>query len=200
MLCCLLCLLSVVLITLSSCDFENIFSAHFEEHKHTYSNIWSSDDNYHWHGATCGHNTQVSDKAAHTWDDGMLQNTEKCGDGAIVVFTCTTCGKTKQEIPAKCEYEEKEVKLATCTQVGYITYICKVCSHTCIADFVNAIGHNYEDSATIQHASCTLEGIYEQTCANCKDVKRYSQNALGHSIDEAEFTNKSGMGDCPFRF
>ena len=117
MLCSLLCLLSVFLITLSSCDLQNILPSYIGGHKHTYSNTWSSDDNYHWHNATCGHNTQVSDKTAPAWDNGVLQNTEKCGEGAIVAFTCTTCGKTKQEIPTKCEYEAKEIKLATCTQV-----------------------------------------------------------------------------------
>lgn len=40
-------------------------------HIHTYSDKWSSDDNYHWHASTCGH--EDKDKEAHDFDDGWVQ-------------------------------------------------------------------------------------------------------------------------------
>ena len=39
-------------------------------HEHTYSQTWSSNSVYHWHAATCEHNTLVADKAEHTFADG----------------------------------------------------------------------------------------------------------------------------------
>ena len=43
---------------------------------HSFSDAWTSDDTYHWHASTCGHNI-VSDKAGHTYESGV----------------CTVCGK-----------------------------------------------------------------------------------------------------------
>lgn len=40
------------------------------DHKHTYSEEWSSDSKNHWHAVTCGHNVEVADKAEHKdWDN-----------------------------------------------------------------------------------------------------------------------------------
>ncbi len=40
------------------------------KHKHTFSEDWSSDAEFHWHAATCEHSDQISDKGAHADDDG----------------------------------------------------------------------------------------------------------------------------------
>ena len=40
-------------------------------HEHTYSEEWSSDETYHWHAATCEHTGEVSDKAEHTFSNGV---------------------------------------------------------------------------------------------------------------------------------
>ncbi len=37
------------------------------EHTHTFSEKWTSDENSHWHAATCAHKEEISDKAAHTF-------------------------------------------------------------------------------------------------------------------------------------
>ena len=37
-------------------------------HTHTFSDAWSSDDQYHWHASTCGHDV-VKDKAEHTMNE-----------------------------------------------------------------------------------------------------------------------------------
>lgn len=38
------------------------------KHNHIYSDVWSSDANYHWHAAICEHTTEIADKAAHLID------------------------------------------------------------------------------------------------------------------------------------
>ena len=35
---------------------------------HSFSDKWMYDNNYHWHGATCGHNDAVSNKVIHNFD------------------------------------------------------------------------------------------------------------------------------------
>ena len=65
--------------------------------EHTYSDVWSGDEEYHWHSAICGHNDQISDKAPHN------MNAEN---------TCTICGyqsnvsvKLSTPVISKIEYD-----------------------------------------------------------------------------------------------
>lgn len=36
-------------------------------HTHTFSQQWTSDENYHWHASTCGHLSELDGKAAHNF-------------------------------------------------------------------------------------------------------------------------------------
>lgn len=64
---------------------------------HTYSEEWSYDEQYHWHGSTCGHDI-ISDKAEHKYNEN---------------FVCTVCGydnvsakKLATPIITKIEYDK----------------------------------------------------------------------------------------------
>jgi hypothetical protein len=48
---------------------------------HTYSQEWSTDATYHWHAATCGHQSLVSEKELHSFDAN--QNCSICGYSSI---------------------------------------------------------------------------------------------------------------------
>ncbi len=39
---------------------------------HSYADVWSSDEGYHWHGAICEHSEAAKDKAAHSLDANGL--------------------------------------------------------------------------------------------------------------------------------
>ena len=41
-----------------------------DEHEHTFSSKWASNDTYHWHSANCEHKSEIAEKAEHTWDQG----------------------------------------------------------------------------------------------------------------------------------
>lgn len=71
------------------------------EHKHTFASEWASDDEYHWHAATCEHTTEVSGKETHKWDDGVVTTEPDYDVDGVKTYTCDVCGKTKTEsIPA----------------------------------------------------------------------------------------------------
>lgn len=57
-------------------------------HTHTYSDIWSKDDNGHWHASTCGHNV-TADNGEHEFD----------GNG------CTVCGYKKTSTPPTSDHK-----------------------------------------------------------------------------------------------
>ncbi len=66
-------------------------------HEHTFSSEWSKDDENHWHAATCEHKDEVSDKAAHTYNDGEITTEPTYAEDGVKTFTCTVCGHTKTE-------------------------------------------------------------------------------------------------------
>ena len=94
-------------------------------HVHTFETGWTHDGESHWHAADCGHASERSDIAAHTYKNGKCtvcdyeheahtfeeysERTEKGHAG-----TCSVCGKTVTEahryeegVCADCEYEHE---------------------------------------------------------------------------------------------
>lgn len=67
------------------------------QHTHTFSDEWSSDDTYHWHAATCEHQEEVKDKAEHTWGDPVVTKAPTCTEDGVQTYTCTVCDHTKTE-------------------------------------------------------------------------------------------------------
>lgn len=43
-----------------------------EKHTHTYSDTWESNENYHWHAATCEHTEETTIKEAHIASDWII--------------------------------------------------------------------------------------------------------------------------------
>lgn len=69
-------------------------------HTHTFSTEWTSDENYHWHASTCGHTAEVSGKAAHTWNNGVVTKEASETEAGVKTYTCVVCSAIKtEEIP-----------------------------------------------------------------------------------------------------
>ncbi|MDE5898311.1 MAG: hypothetical protein K2H09_03480 [Treponemataceae bacterium] len=68
-----------------------------DEHSHTFAEAWTSDAEYHWHAATCGHTTEVSGKAAHTF-----------GEWSVVKPATETEDGTRRRSCSICAYEAEE--------------------------------------------------------------------------------------------
>ncbi|MGN1098711.1 MAG: InlB B-repeat-containing protein [Christensenellales bacterium] len=67
------------------------------EHVHEFASEWKSDANEHWHVCTGEGCDEVSGKAAHTWNSGVItKEATETADGEKT-YTCTVCGKTKTE-------------------------------------------------------------------------------------------------------
>lgn len=66
-------------------------------HEHSFSETWENDAENHWHVCTGEGCTEISAKAAHTWDSGVItQDATETEDG-VKTFTCTVCGRTRTE-------------------------------------------------------------------------------------------------------
>lgn len=68
-----------------------------QDHTHTFSDEWTSDETYHWHVCTEENCNAVSDKTAHEWDSGVVKTPSGCGTTGTIKYTCTVCGYEKTE-------------------------------------------------------------------------------------------------------
>ena len=77
-------------------------------HEHSYATEWSSDAENHWHDATCKHEEEKSDLAAHTYTNACDTTCDVCGYtrtvGAHVYDNacdtkCNVCGATRTVEP-----------------------------------------------------------------------------------------------------
>lgn len=77
-------------------------------HNHKFAEEWCTDAENHWHSATCKHEEEKSDLAAHTFDNDCDAKCDVCGyertagahtyDNACDT-TCNTCGATRTVDP-----------------------------------------------------------------------------------------------------
>ena len=144
---------------------------------HTFSDEWESNETYHWHPSTCGHDV-VSEKAEHTGNP------------------CTVCGY--ENIPEhEHSLEYHAAKPVTCTENGNIEYWeCSGCrkyfsdeqGETEITDKNSVIivteGHKWGEWETVKQATCTEEGKKERQCSACTEKENEPIPALNHSYGE----------------
>ena len=77
-----------------------------------------------------------------------------------------------------------ETKAPTCTAKGYTTYTCRNCHYHYNDDYVNANGHSYQYTRTIE-PSCTTQGYALYTCSVCNVTERRNAvPARGHSLTD----------------
>ena len=62
---------------------------------HTFSKNWSHDDTYHWHA--CQNCDEVSDKAEHAWESGVVTKQPTCTEDGTRERECFVCNATGQE-------------------------------------------------------------------------------------------------------
>ena len=60
-------------------------------HQHTFRDTWSSDESYHWHAATCGHDVR-GNEAQHTFGSDTVVTAPTCTKAGTGSHTCTVCG------------------------------------------------------------------------------------------------------------
>ena len=68
-------------------------------HKHTWSEVYSTDETHHWFICTkCGENGERKDYGEHIWNDGEITKQPTADETGERLFKCTVCGKTKTEV------------------------------------------------------------------------------------------------------
>ena len=159
---------------------------------------WTSNDDYHWHQFACG---TIMDKAAHTWDAGVVTTPATCTKAGVKTFTCTECQATKTE-PIDATGHSYETtwttdgtshwhKCANCDEITdkadhiFDTNNCAK-DRTCTeCGYVKPAGqHSWNDGEVTTPATCTTDGVKTFTCKVCSETKTEPIAALGHAYGE----------------
>ncbi len=137
------------------CDICEL-KTHGEDHVHTNTTDWSSDEDNHWHAATCGHDALVSGKEGHVGmnGDGVC---DTCG------YDVTAYGHTHAYAPEWSHNETQHWHAASCGHSALIDGV---------ADHVDANNDKACDD-------CGYDGGHIHTYAN---VDELSSDENGHWI------------------
>ncbi len=96
---------------------------------------------------------------------------------------CTVCGETLETsiIPMRNHSYVSVITSPNCLERGYTTHTCSGCGNSYIDDYVDALGHSYEEWMITENPTCILDGQKQRDCKNCDDYEICEVAAIGHS-------------------
>ena len=150
---------------------------------HDYAEDWEYfDEDYH--EKPCSR-CDASLREAHTWvlNESLSYETTEDYPGREV-YDCNICHEQKiVEIPQldhTCYYMPDKIVRPTCTQGGYILYLCYTCGNSYIGDKEPALGHDFGEWTQTTAPTCEDPGEEEHTCSRCKETETRPIDAFGH--------------------
>ena len=103
----------VLTLTCTVCGYQKTKSIEKVKHVHTFNDkVWQTDENNHWHPATCAHTDEKGSLGKHVWDEGKTSIPADYGKAGWKTFTCTECKATKTEPIAALDSKENTLSLA----------------------------------------------------------------------------------------
>ncbi|MBR0414920.1 MAG: leucine-rich repeat domain-containing protein [Clostridia bacterium] len=128
-------------------------------------------DTYQTDIAALGHDYEVLEEVAPT-----------CEQAGYTISKCSRCQDEQATVlEATGHSYESETVAPTCTAQGYTVYTCSKCDDSYQADYVDALGHDWDDGVETQAADCTHAGERLITCQRCQEEKTETIEALGHN-------------------
>ena len=146
-----------------------------EAHTHTYADTWTYDDTYHWHASTCGHETEVFDKAVHTFGEWTVTK-EATEDAEGVKERSCSCGYKEtakiDKLAHTTHVKDEGTRVEpTCEEKGSITYKCTKCGEVMEVVELAATGHKWDEGKVTKEPTETAEGVKTYTCSVCGKTK-----------------------------
>ena len=103
----------VLTLTCTVCGYQKTKSIEKVKHVHTFNDkVWQTDENNHWHPATCAHTDEKGSLGKHVCDEGKTSIPADYGKAGEKTFTCTECKATKTEPIAALDSKENTLSLA----------------------------------------------------------------------------------------
>ncbi len=133
----------------------------------------------------CNHiKTEVIPALGHDWGAWETIKDPTETETGLERRKCNRCGEVEENVIPALGHTHNYIAVVTnptCTEQGYTTYTC-ACGDSYVADYVPALGHDYD--AVVTYPNCTDEGYTTYTCSVCGDsyVDNYVP-ALGHKYE-----------------
>lgn len=174
----------VLTYTCKTCGYEKTEAIEKLEHKHTYDNKWSSDENYHWHASTCGH--EDGEKISHIFDDGWVEKPATDTEEGIMIYTCLDCGYYYEEVIGTTAHTHEFSEDWT-TDENYHWH-----AATCGHNLKKGNGeHDFGKGITTKEPTEEEEGITSYFCKTCNYEKQEPIDKLPHTHKFAEDWSKN---------
>ena len=132
-------------------------------HVHTFEEEWSSDETNHWHASTCGHTTEISGKAAHSFGDWTVTKEATEEAEGTKERSCTICGYTATEAIEKLAHTHKFAEEWTKDETHH--WHAAICEHT--TEVSGKEAHSFGDWTVTKAATEEAEGSKERSCNVC---------------------------------
>ena len=146
------------------------------EHQHTFAKEWSSNDEYHWHAATCGHDTERDDVATHTFQQ-IDYTAPTCTEPGSVTKQCSVCHKTITE--SVDETGHSFSALWSSDDVNH--WHAATCGHE--TERADVATHTFQQ-IDYTAPTCTEPGSETKQCSICDKIVIEPIDATGHSFSE----------------
>ena len=135
-------------------------------HTHKFATDWTKDETNHWYAATCGHTTEVSGKAAHSFCDWTVTKAATEEAEGSRERSCTVCGYTATEVIEKLAHTHKFAEEWTSDSSGH--WHAATCGHT--DEKSGFAEHTFGVWKVVQEPTDTQAGRNEKTCKYCAYV------------------------------
>lgn len=171
-----------------------------DTHKHTFSELWSSNESHHWHDATCEHEDEKEYYNEHSWNSGEITTFPTEAERGVKTFTCLICSKTRTEfIPAlgdshAHEYNQQVATdnylkdAATCAKKAVYYYSCTCgVSGTATFEYGDFADHEYSNT----WAYNDTHHWHTATCEHTTEQKNYGEHIWDSGVVTTEPTPTS---------
>ena len=148
-----------------------------EVHTHTFAEEWRSDASGHWHAATCGHTTEVSGKAEHSFGEWTVTKEATEEAEGSRERSCSVCGYKATEAIEKLTHIHTFAE--EWTRDGTNHWYAATCEHT--DEKSGFAEHTFGDWTVTKVATEEAEGSKERTCTVCGYKATEAIEKLAHT-------------------
>ena len=162
-------------------------------HTHKFASEWTKDETNHWYASTCGHTTEVSGKAAHSFGDWTITKEPTEEAEGSREKSCTVCEYTVPEVIEKLEHKHKFATDWTKDETHH--WYAATCGHT--TEVSEKAEHSFGDWTTIKEATKEAKGSKERVCTVCNhkevvDIAKIPEDFVfvkGGTVVGAKYSN-----------
>ena len=135
-------------------------------HTHKFAEEWTKDETNHWYASTCGHTTEVSGKAAHSFGDWKVtQEPTEEAEGSREK-SCTVCEYTVPEVIEKLEHKHKFAEEWTKDETNH--WHAATCEHT--TEVSEKAEHTFGNWTITKEPTETESGQMQRVCKECGET------------------------------